>query len=476
MATRSPCCAAVRRPTATTGSCRRGGAPAAGTILRARVRLRPPGRRLRSAGRGVQRHAVPGAAVASRSHAVPGQPCPHRSVEDALPAAPAARLGRRLEHWALAGAQPRQPAWSPSPPPRPPRCASIGVERDRIRVVHNGVEEPGPRCPRPGAAVPRRGAAGRVQAHRSAAAAVGAGAAGHRRAARHRRGRAGAGAAGAMAGPGVEFTGHVSEAEKHRLLCAAWLLLHPSAVEGWGLVVTEAAARGTPTRRLRRARAARLRRGRGDRGAGRASRRSPRRGVRWRSARSGARRWAGRRGCARRGSGGARPYGASGRWPRRRTCRRRHGSPPLRRRLAVVAQTRRRAPMQATPRSVAPSPSSAPSCGSRTDPEHCYWLLARDAVDQVEALRRSPARAGRRRHRRRQRLLHRGVPAARRPGLSLRAGHRRAELPGKPARRGGRRRRVSAAARATAWRTSRSPPTCWSTWPIRRPSSASWRG
>ncbi len=49
-----------------------------------------------------------------------------------------------------------------------------------------------------------------------------------------------------LAGPGVRFTGHVPEAEKHRLLCAAWLLLHPSAVEGWGLVVTEAAARETP--------------------------------------------------------------------------------------------------------------------------------------------------------------------------------------------------------------------------------------
>jgi glycosyltransferase involved in cell wall biosynthesis len=44
----------------------------------------------------------------------------------------------------------------------------------------------------------------------------------------------------------VEFAGHVTEAEKHRLLCAAWLLLHPSAVEGWGLVVTEAAVRETP--------------------------------------------------------------------------------------------------------------------------------------------------------------------------------------------------------------------------------------
>jgi glycosyltransferase involved in cell wall biosynthesis len=50
----------------------------------------------------------------------------------------------------------------------------------------------------------------------------------------------------ALAGPDVEFTGRVSEAEKHRLLCSAWLLLHPAMIEGWGIVVTEAAARGTP--------------------------------------------------------------------------------------------------------------------------------------------------------------------------------------------------------------------------------------
>jgi glycosyltransferase involved in cell wall biosynthesis len=50
----------------------------------------------------------------------------------------------------------------------------------------------------------------------------------------------------AQAGPGVVFTGRVSEAEKHRLLCAAWLLLHPAMIEGWGIVVAEAAVRGTP--------------------------------------------------------------------------------------------------------------------------------------------------------------------------------------------------------------------------------------
>jgi glycosyltransferase involved in cell wall biosynthesis len=49
-----------------------------------------------------------------------------------------------------------------------------------------------------------------------------------------------------LAGPGVTFTGRVSEADKHRLLCAAWLLLHPAIIEGWGIVVAEAAVRGTP--------------------------------------------------------------------------------------------------------------------------------------------------------------------------------------------------------------------------------------
>jgi len=50
----------------------------------------------------------------------------------------------------------------------------------------------------------------------------------------------------AMAGPDVIMTGRVSEEEKHRLLCAAWLLLHPALIEGWGIVVAEAAIRGTP--------------------------------------------------------------------------------------------------------------------------------------------------------------------------------------------------------------------------------------
>jgi glycosyltransferase involved in cell wall biosynthesis len=50
----------------------------------------------------------------------------------------------------------------------------------------------------------------------------------------------------ALAGPDVIVTGRVTEEDKHRLLCAAWLLLHPALIEGWGIVVAEAAIRGTP--------------------------------------------------------------------------------------------------------------------------------------------------------------------------------------------------------------------------------------
>ena len=47
--------------------------------------------------------------------------------------------------------------------------------------------------------------------------------------------------------PGVEFTGRIDEAAKRALLAQAWLLVHAAPREGWGLVVMEAAACGTPT-------------------------------------------------------------------------------------------------------------------------------------------------------------------------------------------------------------------------------------
>jgi glycosyltransferase involved in cell wall biosynthesis len=162
------------------------------------------------------------------------------------PMTPAARLGRRLEHWALTSAQRRSLLVAVSPSTAH-ELRGIGVERDRIRVVHNGVEEPGPLEPR--SPEPLFVATGRLVEYKridlllrlwervrpvtgGRLVIIGDGPERER--------------LEQLAGPGVEFAGHVSEAEKHRLLCAAWILLHPSAVEGWGLVVTEAATRQTP--------------------------------------------------------------------------------------------------------------------------------------------------------------------------------------------------------------------------------------
>ncbi|MEV0258528.1 glycosyltransferase family 4 protein [Streptomyces sp. NPDC050732] len=161
--------------------------------------------------------------------------------------APAARLGRRLEHWALSGAQ-RGNLLVAVSPSTATALRAIGVERERIRIVHNGVEEPGPLHPR--SDEPLFLAMGRLVEYKridlllrlwervrpvtgGRLVIVGDG---------PERGRL-----EQLAGPGVEFRGHVSEAEKHRLLCEAWMLLHPSAVEGWGLVITEAATRFTPS-------------------------------------------------------------------------------------------------------------------------------------------------------------------------------------------------------------------------------------
>ncbi|GAA2243871.1 glycosyltransferase family 4 protein [Streptomyces amakusaensis] len=161
--------------------------------------------------------------------------------------APAGRLGRRLEHWSLKEAQRRNLVVAVSPSTAG-ALRGIGVDQDRIRVVHNGVDEPGPRLPR--SPEPLFLALGRLVEYKridlllrmwervrpvtgGRLVIVGDGPERERLA--------------GLAGPGVEFTGHVTEAEKHRLLCSAWLLLHPSAVEGWGLVVTEAAIRSTPT-------------------------------------------------------------------------------------------------------------------------------------------------------------------------------------------------------------------------------------
>jgi glycosyltransferase involved in cell wall biosynthesis len=49
-----------------------------------------------------------------------------------------------------------------------------------------------------------------------------------------------------MAGKGVEFFGWVSTEKKLELMSRAWAILVPGIREGWGLIVTEANAMGTP--------------------------------------------------------------------------------------------------------------------------------------------------------------------------------------------------------------------------------------
>lgn len=160
--------------------------------------------------------------------------------------APAARIGRKLEHWALAGTHKDNLMVAVSGSTAG-ALRDLGVPGERIRIVHNGVEPPGPVTPK--SREPLFLAVGRLVEYKridlllrlwervrpvtgGRLVIVGDG---------PERARL-----EAMAGPSVTFTGHVSEAEKHRLLCESWLLLHPSLIEGWGLVVMEAAARGTP--------------------------------------------------------------------------------------------------------------------------------------------------------------------------------------------------------------------------------------
>lgn len=125
---------------------------------------------------------------------------------------------------------------------------AIGVPRDNIRIVPNGVDLPGeigPESHEPlflylGRLVPHKRVELALEAWEQVRPVVGgrlviAGDGPER------------GRLEALAGEGVVFSGQVSEGEKGRLLDRAWLLVQPALIEGWGLVVMEAAARRTPT-------------------------------------------------------------------------------------------------------------------------------------------------------------------------------------------------------------------------------------
>jgi glycosyltransferase involved in cell wall biosynthesis len=124
---------------------------------------------------------------------------------------------------------------------------AIGVRQDQIRQVCNGVEQPQPLTPR--SREPMFLALGRLEDYKRIDLLLRLW-----ERVRHVVGGqlviAGDGPERArieaLAGPGVVVTGRVSEEEKHRLLCSAWMLLHPAMIEGWGIVIAEAAIRGTP--------------------------------------------------------------------------------------------------------------------------------------------------------------------------------------------------------------------------------------
>jgi glycosyltransferase involved in cell wall biosynthesis len=123
----------------------------------------------------------------------------------------------------------------------------IGINDDRIRQICNGVMQPDPLTPR--SARPLFLALGRLTEYKridmllrlwervrqvTGGTLVIAGDGPERQ------------RLSAQAGDDVVFAGRVSEEEKHRLLCSAWMLLHPALMEGWGIVIAEAAIRGTP--------------------------------------------------------------------------------------------------------------------------------------------------------------------------------------------------------------------------------------
>jgi glycosyltransferase involved in cell wall biosynthesis len=159
-----------------------------------------------------------------------------------------AEVGWALERWAMPLAYRGRPfiAMSPS---TALSLGSIGVAPASINVMLNGVDT------LPEGAVHRSSeplfvALGRLVPHKRVDLLLGA----WEHVRPHTGGRLVIAGGGpelerlrALAGPGTEVRGAVSEAEKAELLGSAWLLVHGAMHEGWGIVVMEAAAHGTPT-------------------------------------------------------------------------------------------------------------------------------------------------------------------------------------------------------------------------------------
>lgn len=161
--------------------------------------------------------------------------------------APIAEAGKQFELHAMPWVY-RNSLFVAVSPSTADKLEDIGVDRDRIRIIINGTDlpdEPTPESDEPlfmglGRLVPHKRFDLAVEAFNQIQPLIGG-----------RLVIAGDGPERskleAIAGPGVEIAGRVSEEYKHELLANSWLMVHPASHEGWGLVITEAAAYGTPS-------------------------------------------------------------------------------------------------------------------------------------------------------------------------------------------------------------------------------------
>ena len=133
--------------------------------------------------------------------------------------------------------------------------AVLGVDPERVSIIHNGTPEMEPDVPVAKTANPSLIVLGRLVKHKQIEVAMDAVAALTAELPDLTLVVAGQGwwerelrdyAAELGIAERVRFAGFVSDTEKRRLMSEAWVALTPSLKEGWGLTIVEAAAVGTP--------------------------------------------------------------------------------------------------------------------------------------------------------------------------------------------------------------------------------------
>lgn len=132
--------------------------------------------------------------------------------------------------------------------------ATLGVDADRVHVIHNGIEQ-APGLDVSPAPYPHIAVVGRLVPHKRVEHVLRAAAILRRRYPDLRVSVVGDGwwsprlrrvATALGVDDMVDFHGFVDEKTKHRIYASAWVLALPSLKEGWGIVVMEAATHGVP--------------------------------------------------------------------------------------------------------------------------------------------------------------------------------------------------------------------------------------